>query len=147
MNFGTRGFLGSLTTNLSSIFRKFRMADPIWLSKIAKSYLIGMKFGTRGFLAPVITNPSSTLRNYKCQMQYGGPKCKKQKVMPQRNLHGITFFRSLIMNLTLDFWNQYDVCKMMAENLQNYPILLKICMQKFLRIWPLILVFRNSGSI
>ena len=78
--------------------QKFTFADSIWRNKIAKSYLIGIKLGTSGFLASLIRNPSLTFRNSKCQMQYGWPKFKKQKVTPRRFL--CDFFGSLIMNLT-----------------------------------------------
>ena len=75
-----------------------------------------MKFGTWGFLASLITNPSSTFRNSKCCMQYGGLKCKKQKVIPQMVFCGIHFykviraadyesdFRFSILNMAVPRW-------------------------------------------
>ena len=45
----------------------------------AKSYLIGMKFGTYGFLGSLSKNLASKFSNLKWWVQYGGPKCKKQK--------------------------------------------------------------------
>ena len=98
------------------------MAD--WNAKI---YLIGIQFGTRGFSASLIAIPSLTFINSPCQMQYGGQKCKKHNVMAQRFLWGIHFLDdwsfvrmyirrfsgSLIMNLTLDFWDQYSVFKIL----------------------------------
>ena len=86
--------------------QKFELTDPIWLTKIPKSYSLGMRFDTWDFFASPITNPSSTFRNSKCQMQYGRAECKQQKLMPRRFLYGIPFSGSLIMNLTLDFWYQ-----------------------------------------
>ena len=58
--------------------QKFKMADPIWRNKLQKAK---KKFGIRRFLGSLITNPTSEFRNSKWRIQYGGPKCKKQKIM------------------------------------------------------------------
>ena len=51
--------------------QKFKMADPIWRTKI-ESYLIRMTFGTRRFLESLITNRrSKKFRNSKWPIQYG----------------------------------------------------------------------------
>ena len=118
MIIATPRFLGSLIMNLSSKFRssKWRIQYD---RKNVKSHLNRMKLGTRDLLTSLFKYSSSIYRNSKFQMQRGGPKYNKQKLMPQMFLRGIHFsfiqmciggfLGSLIMNLILDFWNQYGV--------------------------------------
>ena len=55
-----------------------------------------MKLGTRLFLRSLITNMNSEFKNFKCWMQYGGPKCKKNVLIPM-----------VLTQTTVDSWYVY----------------------------------------
>ena len=75
MNFGIRGFLkcekffdwdkiyhtgvfGVANYEFELQVQKFKIADPIWQTQIAKRYLNGIKYHTRWLLGSLITNLS-----------------------------------------------------------------------------------------
>ena len=73
------------------------------------------------FLALLNTNPSSIFRNPNYQIKYGEPKCKKQTVILQRFLCGITMAwwldRFLYQNLNHTFSN---VITCMCKDLRRF---------------------------
>ena len=84
------------------------MADPTWLTKIAKSYMIVMKCYSEFF---GVTYDESELNIYKFKMSDAMWRIKMQRAE--------------------SYATEYGVFKMVAKNLRNYPIMLKMCIRKF----------------
>ena len=120
LKFSNRMVFGVADSESELKIQKFKMLDPIWLTKMQKFTWLGRKFVFGVF----------RLRWYDYEFELNimtdqNAKCKKfTRQMCRRK-----FFGSLIMNLmTLNLEIQYRGSKMAAINLINYPaIMLEIC--------------------